>query len=321
MANIQTVAGRAIVDVLTDDREPLPGWLANDQPPQFNRDNFFGSRTVYYPGSGTDRHPVKLCNRSDAAHTFIYVDHEVEWDTLEQWLHDQRLGFLGYEVVHQEELSEDALRLGGWTQLDPFRQGSATPFARFVVLDRQHGRGDDHGPERFAILFIGGDGYASYDALYCQGDETPPPFLVVIQDHGFAGNYDRFGRDGRLECIARRSGVLPEYLLVGKSSKEWRGFVDTGAHPKRGGMHCTARRLFMRIDDNLESVVSTFLHESGDRQNIEDPNFIRDQINSLRRAIEYIVRSTKNRDAEPLIRKLKFHEARVNKILQRWRCG
>lgn len=260
MGNIQAVAGRTVVDVLGRDPEPLPEWLSNDNPPQFNRDNFFGSRTVYYPGYGNDGQPVELCNRSHAAHTFIYVDHEVGRDTLAERLRDQRQGFLGYKVAHQEELSEDALRPGGWTQhlaadeahrFDPSRQGLATPFGWFVVLDRQPGRGEDHGPERFAILFIGGDGYASYDALYCQGDGTPPPFLVVIQDHGFGGNPDRFGRDGLLERIARRQGVLPGYLVVGEPSTEWRGFADTKALPEPGGMYATARRLFIRIDDNL----------------------------------------------------------------------
>ena len=116
-----------IVNVLGRDPEPLPEWLANDNPPRFNCDNFFGSRTVYYPGYGDDGQPVELCNRSHAAHTFIYVDHGVGQDTLAQRLHDRRQGFLGYEVAHQEELSEDALRPGGWTQ--------------HVTADEAHGLG------------------------------------------------------------------------------------------------------------------------------------------------------------------------------------
>ena len=299
MANVQANARPTIVNVLGRNPEPLPRWLANDNPPRFNRDNFFGSRTVYYPGYGDDGQPVELCNRSHAAHTFIYVDHEVGRDALAQRLHDSRSRFLGYEVTHQEELLEDVLRPGGW----------------FVVLDRQQGRGDDHGPERFAILFIGGDGYASYDALYCQGDGTPPPFLAVIQDcFGYC-----FGRDGLLERIARGQGVLPEYLLVGDPSTEWWGFADTGALPEPGGMFARARRLFMRIDDNLKKVVSAFLRNSGDLQKrtTEELNFIGDQINDLLGAIMDIDRSTEDRrlaqDAKSLIRE--FHEAKVNRIL------
>ena len=326
MANMPAGCRPTIVNVLGRNPEPLPEWLADDNPPRFNRDNFFGSRTVYYPGCGKDVQPVRLCNRSHAAHTFIYVDHEVEQDALARRLRDPEAGGVRYEVVHQEELSEDDLRPGGWrlhaTAGEAHRIDSS---GWFVVLDRQQPWADDHGSERFATLFIRGDGYANYDALFCQDDGTPPPFLAVIQDHGFAGNPDRFGRDGLLECIARRQGVLPKYLLVGNPSREWLGFADTGATADPGGMYDNERRLFMRIDDNLEEVVFAFLHDSRDLQTrtTEDLYFIGDQINNLLRAIVDIVRSTEGRrlarDAKSLIRKLKFHEDKVNSILQKRR--
>ncbi len=117
MPNLQTIAEATIVDVLGSDPEPLPEWLvAHGNPPRFNREKFFDSRTVYYPGYGDDGHPVELFNRSHAAHTFIYVDHGVGRDPLAQRLRDRKQGFLGYEVAHQQELSEDTLRPGGWTQ-------------------------------------------------------------------------------------------------------------------------------------------------------------------------------------------------------------
>ena len=245
-----------IVDFLRRDPEPLPEWLASDSPPRFDRKNFFRSRTVYYPGSGGDGQPVELCNLSHAAHTFIYVDQGVERETLAQWLHDREHGFLGYAVAHQEQVSEDVLRPGGWVQhisaeevgnSHRFRDNFAEPFGWFVVLDRQ-GRSEGHGSKRLAILFIGGDGYASYDALYCQRDGTPPPFLAVIQDHGFGGDFDHFDRGGLLERIARRTGVRPEYLLVGEPSNEWLGYANTGALPEPGGQGAHPRRLFRRID-------------------------------------------------------------------------
>ena len=123
----------------------------------------------------------------------------------------------------------------------------AEPFGLFVVLKRKDGRGEDHWPHRLAILFIGGDGFTRYDALYCQRDGTPPPYLAVVQDDGISGNYDRFGRDGLLERIARRCSVRPEFLLIGEPSESWTGYENTGASPEPGGMNARPRRLFRRV--------------------------------------------------------------------------
>ena len=247
-----------IVDILRRDPEPLPAWLDTDGPPAFDRRNFFGSRTVYYPGSGGDGQPVKLCALSHAAHSFIYVDYGVGWITISGWLHDPQRQFRGYAITHQEDVPEHVLRPGGWTahvlqgeaaNSGRFRRSFVKPYARLIVLDRQ-GDDDDHGPRRLAILFIGGDGIASYDALYCQGDGTPPPFLALVQDY-FGRYRDRFDKDSVLERIVRRSHVQPEFLLVGRGSRPWRGYVDTGALADPGGQNGRPRRLFRRSQDCL----------------------------------------------------------------------
>ena len=160
-------------------------------------------------------------------------------------------------MEHEEEVEESVLCPGGWTphiQPSELKEGAnrfanVRPFGLYVVLKRDEDHDDSHGPERFAVLFVGGDGHATYDALYCQDDGTPPPFLLVVQDHGFGGNYDRFGADGRLEKIARRCDVYPEWLLVGArgdSYEPWAGYWDSGAGPEPGGMRGIPRRLFLR---------------------------------------------------------------------------
>ena len=245
----------SIVDVLEQDPEELPGWLRADSV-AFNRDNFFNSRTLYYPGYGDDGHPVSLCNRSHAVHAFVYVDYGVDHKTISGRVHNSNEGFRGYEVVYEEEVTEDTLRPGGWTQhVNPadlpddryrFVDKLFKPFAWFVVLQRDEEYYDAHGPERIACLFIGGDGHATYDALYCQDDGTPAPFLVVIQDHGSGGNYDEFGQGGILERIARQCGQLPQWLLVGKNTEPWRDYEECEADAEVGGMWAFPRRLYSR---------------------------------------------------------------------------
>ena len=252
-----------IIDVLKRNPEKQPEWLCAPEPPRFDRNTFFQSRTVYYPGCGIDAQPVKLCARSHAAHAFVYVDQSIDWD---DDMHDRLAwrgpdpGFLGYDLKHHEEVIMEDLRPGGWAphvkqyevqDANRWADSFVRPYAHFAVLDRQPEFGEEHGPKRIVILFIGGDGFASYDALYCQNDGTRPPFLALIQDHGgFSVNYNRFGRNGLLERISRRTMVFPSFLLVGSpytfEFEPWSGYADTGADPHKGGMHKQCRRLYRR---------------------------------------------------------------------------
>ena len=112
-----------------------------------------------------------------------------------------------------------------------------------VILERKSSFDDDHGPERLAILFLGADGIATYEAIFANGN-APQFFGFLLQDHGFGGNYDCFGRGGLLEKIMVRSKVYPHFVLTGRdhpydgyAGVEWT--VPTGS---RG------RSLFYRID-------------------------------------------------------------------------
>jgi len=97
------------------------------------------------------------------------------------------------------------------------------------------------------VLFLFADGIAAYDALFCQDRGRRAPFLVLLHDHGFGGNYDRFGRNGLLERIADRAGVLPDYLFVAENTDAWRGYARCSDFPGNvGGATPTIRRLWRR---------------------------------------------------------------------------
>ena len=246
----------SIVETLQADTEPYPGWLQYSLP-NFDRFDFFGSRTVYYPGSYIDGQPIELSSLAHFAHAFVYVDYGISQEEIRNRVHrvGNCIGFRGYDDEHSETVEESSLWPGGWKQHElPGRRNSfasVEPFAWFVVLKRDDNFDETHGPERLAILFVGADGHTTYDALYCQPDGMPAPYLVVIQDHGFGRNYSSFGEGGRLSKIAHGCNVLPEWLLVGEQSKAWPGYCDIGAEPQPGGMHDTPRRLFLREDSPI----------------------------------------------------------------------
>ncbi len=224
-------------DYLKQQREEVPSWLKGFKSgDSFSRNDFFSSRVVYYPGSGEDGHPVKLFATAHFAHCFVYVDYGLSQARLESALEDPLNKFLGYKTISRIQISENNLVPAGWVphvemhEVNRFRNRlgrvAESPFCFLEILEREEGRDEDHGPARLAILFLGADGIASYDALFCQNTSEGPPFLLVLQDHGFSGNYSPFGKGGLLEKIAKRSQTFPSWLLVGNNTKPWDGFGE-----------------------------------------------------------------------------------------------
>ena len=242
------------LDILADDRMPVPGWLANYTPDQkFPLEQFFDSRVVYYPGSGTDGQPLRIWGKSHSAHCFVYVDYGVHQSELHEILsneHHHRHP-RGYRPIHIADLTERDLAPNGWrphmNALGRRRQGfaNATPFALWTVLERKEQFGDDHGPERLSLLNIGGDGFATFDAMFCQsaGREV---FGLLLQDHGFGGNWSRFGGESYLYDLASRF-VLPQWLLLAENTMPWHGYTCVSSSDS-GGMHLHPRRLYRRND-------------------------------------------------------------------------
>lgn len=238
--------------------EEMPAWLEQFRDgDRFSRQQFFGSRVVYYPGSRSDGHSVKVFGSTHSAHSFVHVDYDFGQDALNAELGHPQRGFRGYHKLSRCELCEKDLVPNGWTphvdarNIQRAESGFATvrdnPFGFLEVLERDSNLDDNHGARRLAILFLGADGIATYDALFCQGLGHSVPFAVLLQDHGFGGNYNRFGRGGLLESIARGCDIVPQWLLVAENTAPWQGFRRvTNVEGDRGGMHSDHRFLYSR---------------------------------------------------------------------------
>ena len=103
--------------------------------------------------------------------------------------------------------------------------------------------GEEHGCKRLAILFLCKDAIASYEAIF-SNPTINPPYILVIQDHGFGGNYDCFGQNGLLHRIAKSIQIFPSFILNG--SKVWDGYRLLSDEIVYGGMHRNARQLFIK---------------------------------------------------------------------------
>jgi hypothetical protein len=222
---IYSPGGRAVMD-----KELMPDWLAAHAPGRRpSVDDVLRARVVFYPGSGYDGSPVRFFGSRNLAHTFIYADYGVGRAGVERALVER--SFRGYQQLDRVELTAVDLRVHKvryhLAPDDIDRQSRfvvnsmkprGAPFGFIEVLERTAAAGDAHGPARLAILFLYADGHAAYDGLFCQ-DWSIPPYAVVIQDHGFGGNYSSFGADGPSAplSLVRRPAIATVALLRASS--------------------------------------------------------------------------------------------------------
>ena len=156
--------------------------------------------------------------------------------------------FRGYKLVDCREVTEKELLPSGWVRhakIDESKaRGEDTPYYLFTVFEREDNYDDSHGAKRFAVVFLYADGIATYDALFINKNRAPA--VILIQDHGFGCNYDRFGKGGLLEKLAKKYSVLPKYIMCEKDNY-WAGYE--WAYTRNceiGGMHSNKRFLFIK---------------------------------------------------------------------------
>lgn len=257
-----------IADYLRQHSEPVPDclamWASGRAP---NLDDLLSCRVVYYPGAFSDGHPFRLFGASHSAHVFVYADYGLSRQEFADHLApSSRNRLKGYHATDLIDLSEAELAPPGWRQqlhLDAadaatvanassdwvpgwMKSSDVVPYATLAILDREPDLGDAHGPSRLALLQIGGDGFLTFDALFCRLGRREP-FAIVLQDHGFGGNYDKFGGGGLLERIAQRADRFPKWMLLGASTQPWSGYERVAeCQPSIGGMHGVERVLMRR---------------------------------------------------------------------------
>lgn len=252
-------------------REPVPAWLL-----EINKDSkipwrdFFSSRTVFYPGSGFDPYTVNAFTRSHSAYCFVNVDYEVAKEDLEEEL--EKPMFPRYNVIFERDVSESFF-------LSMFRQpysyvadfsldcdrkrdtfayshssredfDTVSHYVKFLVFEREAGLDDSYGAERFALIFVGGDAFPVFNALYA--NKNANLFAMLIDDYGFGGQYAYFGKGELLHKIAKRTNVFPEFILTERciGNRMWHGFykVDVLWSIDDANLGTISRKLYKKED-------------------------------------------------------------------------
>jgi len=243
-----------IYQALCDQAQRVPRWLMDYKPGDaFPRQAFFASRILFYPGSGTDGQPIRYFGQAHAVHCYVYADYDFpEESVVEQLTDHERLDHpRGYRLIECRHLTEDEITPRGWVpHLPPpppdnhlaNLRPQGGPFARWAVLERDENRSEEYGPKRWCMLHIGGDGIATFDALFCQRGQNLP-FALLLHDHGYGLNYTVFGGEqSPLWRLIEMTGRRPiEWILAGEHTDVWPGYqaVDEVVYPRE-----TTRKLY-----------------------------------------------------------------------------
>ena len=187
--------------------------------------------SVYYPACDADGRPIKYCNtiwRKLGVNSFVYCDFAMSERELLHQLGTVR----GYHVLAHRSLSRDEyvpegweLELGGRNRhgyYDTFLGSGREfpPYAHWAVFERDSYKDPLYGPERFSLIYVGGEGLATFQQLYCHW-HIAPKMLCFIQCWGFAGNWTDFtDPDAAFATMLRRHPeCIPERVCIGSSGE------------------------------------------------------------------------------------------------------
>jgi len=242
-----------VYDYLLNEKEEMPKWLKT-----FNKGDkidaekaIYDSRLVFYPGSYVDGQGVRTFNKCQYSHVFLYVDYLPSKNETYKSL-TQDGAFKGYKLLDIQEIREKDFHIGSWApHVHPTdeemefqkRFAKNKPYCFAAIYERKDEYGEDFGSKRFCLIYLYADGIATYDALFANKHHAPTAF--ILQEHGFGGNYNRFGKGGYLHQIAVMTNTFPKYIMCVDDYPMWDGYhrID-GLEPEIGGMHRNLRYLY-----------------------------------------------------------------------------
>ncbi|MDD2740544.1 MAG: hypothetical protein PHR94_16575 [Methylomonas lenta] len=209
----------------------LPAWLKDLTAEHIHNDSFpltdILQDSLYYPGAGHDGKPVKWL--SGNVYSFVYSDYGISKSSLLSDLIDPSDGFRGYGVLAFRDVTMHELIPNGWSAMMPddrdgnpksFQESIKQPYAIWAVLERLPEFNDEHGPQRFSLLYICCDGAAGYQALY-NSNQIKPKILFMV-NHGFGCNWTNFETPEKILARSARANSqgLPDFLIGRKKNEQ-----------------------------------------------------------------------------------------------------
>jgi len=218
----------------SENKHAVPNWISQlplDTPESLKASNFpiveILKNSLYYPACWLDGRPVQYL--AGFVHSFIYVDYGIEQSTVQNAMKNK--GFLGYTLVGQKHLTSEDFIVKDWSAFFPSENHEQyrsfnnlpgglvrSPFSDWYIFDRNSNCGEEHGPSRFSLVYICGDGVATYQTLYSNRNAAPDILSIIQPGHNYGGNYTDFTDPQGLfarTVLENKRCPWPRYLVYG----------------------------------------------------------------------------------------------------------
>lgn len=181
--------------------------------------------SLYYPASGIDGSPIR--NWGLGVNSFVYVDTYYAKENYQNIITNEPPK--GYEIFSTREISKVDLVPNGYspkpnvtisdqdikTYLESLKMSEAHPsnaFGQWTIFQRKSDFSQEHGPDRFSLLHIRGEGVATYQAVYIGNNYIPKIIAILRPGTGFGGNFSFF-ESFLFETLKTHPRGMPEQLL------------------------------------------------------------------------------------------------------------
>jgi len=212
---------------------PMPEWLRDiTDTTNFDRKSAL-EKSVYYPGCGMDGEPLQAYG--GFTHSFVYVDYYTEKEKVISQIYK----IAGYTPLFIKEVSRHELAplnldrverkpsdYANWRPgrniedvIESAKRGinlEVMPYCVWSVMQRKITVNPGHGPERFSLLFIFGEGISTYESIYNWNRIRPLGLILNRADLGFGRNWTVFQQRGSIfERVVKANPTgLPQYLFT-----------------------------------------------------------------------------------------------------------
>ena len=185
------------------------------------------ANSLFYPACSNDGGVVQdsnTINRALGIENFIYCDYAFG----EERLNEAMDTFHGYTVIATRSLKPNDLTPNGWRMKMPprldrreytrYKDAYEKPFAKWIVYERVQEKGDDYGPNRFSLVYLGGEGIAAYQVVYWSNNACPTALAIIQPGYSFGLNWCNFSENsGYLHWVVANNPTkqMPKHIYYG----------------------------------------------------------------------------------------------------------